>query len=333
MKKVGLIGAGTRTRDYNLPILESMSDRLEVVGVATKSGELREGVNIEAPVFSSITKMVEETKPDALIVSIKSSMVMEVLDEVIESRLPFVIETTDNTTVYSKLSNEKAKAGVLEQWPFLPLEQFKKQLIDSGALGQVISVENDYRTYDYHGAAQLRNYLPGTPPPKLVSIKTLENRYNSEFYVDTNNNQKMPALETLRAKIGFFENGTLLVYKFSDKHKTMPFRNFKSLKVVGSRGSVDGDCLLDKECKITVLNDEGVACDLEIFYRYNEGSISAISCTLPDGRVIEWKNKYGKLSEHQLATAYLLDEMIVKNNLFYSPDSALEDMIISYARG
>jgi hypothetical protein len=333
MKRIGLIGAGTRTKDYNLPILELMSDRLEIVGVTTKSGKLREGVKVDAPVFESITKMIEETKPDALIVSIKSNLVMEVLDEVIESGLPFVIETTDNTTVYSKLSSKEAKAGILEQWPFLPLEQFKKQLINSGALGQILSVENDYRTYDYHGAAQLRNYLPDTPPPKLVSIKTLENRYNSEFYVDANDNQKMPALETLRAKIGFFENGTLLVYKFSDKHKTMPFRNFKSLKIMGSRGSVNGDCLLDKECKISVLDDEGNSHDLEIFYRYNEGFISAISCTLPDGRVIEWENKYGKLSEHQIATAYLFDEMIIKDNLFYSPDSALEDMIISYARG
>jgi len=333
MKRIGLIGAGTRTRDYNLPILESMSDRLEIVGVTTKSGKLREGIDISAPVFKSVTKMIKETKPDTLIISIKSSLVTEVLDEVIESGLPFMIETTDNASVYSKLSNKEAKAGVLEQWPFLPLEQFKKQLIERGVLGQILSVENDYRTYDYHGAAQLRNYLPGSTPAKLVSIKTLENRYNSEFYVDTSNNQKMPALETLRAKIGFFENGTLLVYKFSDKHKTMPFRNFKSLKIVGSRGSVVGDCLLGNECKISALDDEGNSHDLEIFYRYTEGFISAISCTLPDGNVIEWKNNYGKLSEHQIATAYLFDEMIIKDNLFYSPESALEDMVISYARG
>ena len=33
--------------------------------------------------------------------------------------------------------------GVVEQWPFLPMECFKKKLIDSGLLGDVHMVENE----------------------------------------------------------------------------------------------------------------------------------------------------------------------------------------------
>jgi len=330
-KRIGLIGAGNRTKDYNLPILELLSDDLEIVGVTTKSGKLRDGLeSITAPVFSSITTMVEETSPDVLIVSIKSSTVEEVLDEVVSTDVPFLIETTDNYAVYSKLAESGAKASILEQWPFLPLEQFKKAVINSQSspLGQIVSVENDYRTYDYHGAAQLRNYLPGSP--KLISLKALQNNYRSEFYVDKSGQEQMPALERIRAKIGLFENGTMLVYKFSDRHKNMPFRNSKALKVVGSKGSITGDCLLDGGCEISVLDDEGRSHNLEIFYRYTAGHIGAISCTLPSGELIEWENEFGDLSEHQLATAHLLKETLVNENTIYSVDDAVQDMILSY---
>ena len=332
-KRIGLIGAGNRTINYNLPILKLMSDELEIVGVTTKSGTMHRRMDVDAPVFDSITKMVTETKPDVLIVSIKSSKMSEVLDEVIGTSVPFLIETTDNYSIYNKIIESDAKAGVLEQWPFLPMEQFKKKLLDSGALGQVLSVENDYRTYDYHGAAQLRNYVSGEVSPKIISLKSVENNYRSEYYVDKEGEFKMPALEKVKAKVGLFENGTMLIYKFSDRHKNMPFRKFRSLKVAGSKGSIIGDCLLDGGCEISVLDDEGVSHDVEVLYRYRDGHLSAISCTLPDGKVVEWKNKFGDLSEHQLATAHLFQEMLINDNFFYSVDSAMQDMVVSYAGG
>tara|TARA_R110002072_G_scaffold11127_2_gene50659 strand:- start:987 stop:1991 length:1005 start_codon:yes stop_codon:yes gene_type:complete len=332
-KRIGLIGAGNRTINYNLPILKLMSDDLEIVGVTTKSGKLHRRMDVAAPVFTSITKMVAETKPDILIISIKSNTVTEVLDEVISTNVPFVLETTDNYSIYNTISESGAKAGVLEQWPFLPLEQFKKMVLESGVLGQILSVENDYRTYDYHGAAQLRNYLAGETTPKIISLKSVENNYRSEFYVDKEGESKMPALEKIRAKVGLFENGTMLIYKFSDKHKNMPFRKFRSLKVAGSKGSIIGDCLLEGECEISVLDDEGLSHDLKIEQKFKEEIVDTISCVLPDGRTIEWKNKIGELSEHQLATAHLFQEMLINDNMFYSVDNAMQDMVVSYAGG
>tara|TARA_R110000765_G_scaffold413376_1_gene513383 strand:+ start:193 stop:1218 length:1026 start_codon:yes stop_codon:yes gene_type:complete len=331
-KRIGLIGAGNRAKGYNLPILKLLADKAEVVGITTKSGRISEEFEcLNAPVFKSVTAMAKETNPDVLILSIKSYAVLEVLDEVLSTNIPFVLETTDNSAVYSKLESATAPVGVLEQWPFLPLERFKKQVIESGVLGQIISVENDFRTYDYHGSAQVRNYLPGFTPPKIVGLKGFSNIFKSEYYVDKEGDEKIPALERMKVKVGIFENGTLLVYKFSDRHKNMPFRNFKSLKVSGTRGSIIGDCLLEGDYKISVLDDEGTSRDAEIQKEYDGEYIKSISCELPGGQIIEWKNTYGQLSEHQLARAHLFEEMLINENIIYPPESAIQDMIIAYA--
>lgn len=331
-KRIGLIGAGNRAKGYNLPILKLLADKAEVVGIVTKSGRLSEEFEcLNAPVFNSITAMVKETDPEVLVLSIKSYAVLEVLDEVLSVNVPFVLETTDNSAVYSKLEGATVPVGILEQWPFLPLERFKKQIIESGALGQIISVENDFRTYDYHGAAQVRNYLPGQQPPKILGLKGFGNNFRSEYYVDKEGDEKIPTLERMKVKVGIFENGTLLMYKFSDRHKNMPFRNFKSLKVNGTRGSITGDCLLEGECKISVLDDEGTSRDLEIRKEYDGEYIKSVSCVLPTGEIVEWKNEYGQLSEHQLATAYLFEEMLINENITYPVESAIQDMIIAYA--
>ena len=100
MKKIALVGAGNRTKNYNLPILDQMRDKIEIVGVATKSGKLSPDSGLDKiPVFDSITKMVEETKPEAVLVSIKSSALSGILDELLALDLPILLETTDNFEV------------------------------------------------------------------------------------------------------------------------------------------------------------------------------------------------------------------------------------------
>ncbi len=53
--------------------------------------------------------------------------------------------------------------------PFLPLEQFKKRLIDLGVFGEICAVCNDFEIYGYHGVAQ------------PVYVRNVEHGFN-EFY-------------------------------------------------------------------------------------------------------------------------------------------------------
>ena len=332
MRKVALIGAGNRAKNYNLPILKQMLDKVDVVGIATKSGAISKEFEVfNAPAFASITRMVKETSPDIIIVTIKSSVVGSVLNEVLDLNIPFLIETTDDYGVYSKI-RERARVpvGVLEQWPFLPMEQFKKLILSKGLLGEINVVENNFRTYDYHGAAQIRNYLPAKY--KITSLKGFTTTFQTEAYVNKEATRVDRSFERVRIKTGTFENGTLLIYKFSDKHKNMPFRGHNTLNVYGSRGAIISDCLVNGYCDINILDPAtGRSHKLEINKKIDGASVREIFATLPSGEVLTWSTSYKGLSEHQIATAYMFDEMIVNNKFIYGVDDAIQDMVISYS--
>jgi len=334
MKKVALVGAGERTKNYNLPILNQMKDKIEIVGVTTKSGKVTPGCGLDdVPVFSSVTEMTEKTNPDVVIVSIKSSAVSEILDELLVLDTTILFETTDNFEVYSKIEQQAVgKIGILEQWPFLPLEQLKKKALDSGALGRITMVENNFRTYDYHGSAQIRNYL--SAKTNIASLKGVTNIYGSEAFTRSSGEAFGPSTERVRIKTGIFHDGTLLMYKYSDSHKKMPFRGHSTLNVYGTRGSIVAGCLTGECWDMNVLDSEDdTTHNVGVQKEYEGEEIKKLTISLPNdlGDVV-WENKYSGLSEYQLATAYLFEEMLVNENIIYGVDDAIQDMIIAYTQ-
>lgn len=333
MKKVALVGAGNRTINYNLPILKQMQDKIKIVGVTTKSGKVgQESGLTDTPVFNSITTMVKETNPDAVIVSIKSSVVATVLDELLSLDTLVLLETTDDFQVYNKIKNSAtSRVGILEQWPYLPMEQLKKSILEEGFLGRVLVVENNFRTYDYHGSAQVRNYL--STQAKIESLKGFTNTYESEPFVGKDGEFTGASVEGFRIKAGVFDDGTLLIYKYSDKHKKMPFRGHNTLNIHGTMGSIVSGCLSDEYCDINILDEEGVTHNLQVLKKYDDEDIKKLSITIPNSkREIVWENKYNGLSEHQIATGYLFEEMLIKGNIIYSAEDAIQDMIIAYTQ-
>jgi len=334
MKKVALVGAGERTKNYNLPILNQMKDKIEIVGVTTKSGKVTPGCGLDGvPVFSSVTEMTEKTSPDVIVVSIKSSAVSEILDELLVLDTTILLETTDDFEVYSKIEQQAAgKVGILEQWPFLPLEQLKKKALDSGALGRITMVENNFRTYDYHGSAQIRNYL--SAKTNIASLKGITNIYGSEAFINNTGEAVEPSTERVRIKTGIFHDGTLLMYKYSDSHKKMPFRGHSTLNVYGTRGSIVAGCLTGECWDMNVLDSEDdTTHNVGVQKEYEGEEIKKLTISLPNdlGDVV-WENKYNGLSEYQLATAHLFEEMLVNENIIYGVDDAIQDMIIAYTQ-
>ena len=334
MKKVALVGAGERTKNYNLPILNQMKDKIEIVGVTTKSGKVTPGCGLDdVPVFSSVTEMTEKTNPDVVIVSIKSSAVSEILDELLVLDTTILFETTDNFEVYSKIEQQAVgKIGILEQWPFLPLEQLKKKALDSGALGRITMVENNFRTYDYHGSAQIRSYL--SAKTNIASLKGITNIYGSEAFINNTGEAVEPSTERVRIKTGIFHDGTLLMYKYSDSHKKMPFRGHSTLNVYGTRGSIVAGCLTGECWDMNVLDSEDdTTHNVGVQKEYEGEEIKKLTISLPNdlGDVV-WENKYNGLSEYQLATAHLFEEMLVNENIIYGVDDAIQDMIIAYTQ-
>ena len=191
-------------------------------------------------------------------------------------------------------------------------------------------VENNFRTYDYHGAAQIRNYLH--TKYRITNLKGFTAAFETEAHVQKDSTHSPAALERVRVKTGVFENGTLLIYKFSDKHKNMPFRGHNTLNVYGTRGSIVSDCLVSGYCNINILDPStGLSHELKIEKIFDGDTIRELSTTLPSGENLTWQNNYKNLSEHQIGTAHLFEEMLIKGKFIYGVSDTIQDMTISYS--
>lgn len=159
-KRVALVGAGNRAL-YFAPALAYLQDLrlIKVIAVATRSGRVDHTLRdrFSAMEYTSIHKMLEEERPDIVLILIHGNSNSVVLEQVAQSYLgTILIETPVYNCSPSLLV--RGNIGVLENWPYLPLEQLKQQIIGSGILGKLVRVANVRRSICTHGAAKARAY-------------------------------------------------------------------------------------------------------------------------------------------------------------------------------
>ena len=216
------------------------------------------------------------------------------------------------TPVHSEVSIHYTQALIEFQQ-----ECFKKKLIDGGILGKIHLAENDYRTYDYHGVAQLRNYLG--KDSNFVDIKgKTKKQYPLNGSGDT--------WDIIMAEL---DNGTTLLYKYTSLYKRVKVRNFKSIRVYGDKGTIISDCLLDNDIeKFSIIWNDGETYHLDINKIYSP-NLEEINTTLPDGSVIKWENKFKdyELDEHQIAIAQHIDSMI-NGKVLWTVEDGFKDLQI-----
>jgi len=337
MIKIGLIGAGNRCIDYNLPVLKAFEDKAEVCGVLTRSGRIRnKDFKLKAnnvATFSTFEDL-QKTKPDLIWITVPVEQNLPLLVNCLRENIPTLIETpiSFNPQVLLRIRDivgkQQSCLGIIEQWPWLPLEQFKKKIIDSGELGQIIVAENDYRTYDYHGIAQLRRYLPDSP---IQTINIASGGSQVPPHFDLQNNLVKNAQDHWRIITATLQDGSILINKYSSLYKKVPYRISKGLRIYGTRGTVMSGCLVEGgPVKISVLDEEGNTHNLDVQIESAEGIVQTISTTLPNNEKLVWTNEYC-LQEHQTGIAKHLDAMISRvegdhDKVLYSIEDVIRDM-------
>ena len=150
MVKVGIVGAGKRYKSFYSPVLEALNNEIKIVGFVTKSGKVSEELQ-DYPVFSSLKQMCDLQKPDFVLCITPPSVTTSILKEACSLGCNILVETPvgnlrDAREILINIKESGILAGTVEQWPFLPMECFKKKIIDSGILGNIYLAENDYRT-------------------------------------------------------------------------------------------------------------------------------------------------------------------------------------------
>lgn len=228
---------------------------------------------------------------------------------------PIFIETP----VWTKEVVEKAKqknisVAVAEQTPYLPIEEFKNLLLKSKYIGKVSVIQNDFRTFEYHGLAQLRRYIGYDKKPNEVCGMT--HSIDLPEFLD-GNNKSQKHIENWDVGQIRFSSGELAIYNYSSMYTRCGFRIPKSMRIYTDKATISNE---DSKFNVKVLKDKKTH-DINIDVQYDGyGNINKLSCELFDEH-IEWNKKYHLLNDNQEAIEKLLsnfqNHVLGHENLLY----------------
>ena len=238
--KICVLGAGKRIHEMYGPITKTMPN-LEICGfwnrdhhkgdlVAKTWGWKR---------YTDIDLMISENRPDALLVVINSSAIKSVVLSCIKYGIPIIMETPVwDSEIHDASSDAGVKVFVNEQTPFLPCEEFKMTLLNSGLFGQPTVVMNDCRTFEYHGISQLRRYIGFEKQPVEVVGSSVPH-----YPVSYTDNNGMISNQTEGWDFGVikFSSGQTAVYNFSSIYNRAKFRKPRSMRIYCTRGTITND--------------------------------------------------------------------------------------------
>lgn len=167
--KVTLVGTGIRgTSFWGKRLVETFPELLEFVGLCdSNEGRLKyasEYMGVNCKLFSNYEQMIRDTRPDLIIVTTKDSTHHEFIVKGLEMGCDVLTEkplTTDEVKCQQILdaerkSDKKLIVGFNYRWS--PYNTRIKELLSSGEIGQVTSVDFHWYLNTYHGASYFRRW-------------------------------------------------------------------------------------------------------------------------------------------------------------------------------
>jgi len=167
--KIVLVGTGIRgTGFWGKRLVEEYSDILEFVGLCDiNPSRLEYGkkyIGATCPTFTDFEKMVNDTKPELVIVTTKDSTHHEYVIKGLEMGCDVLTEkplTTDETKCQAILDAEKKSdknliVGFNYRWS--PYATKVKELLMKKSIGKLVSVDFHWYLNTYHGASYFRRW-------------------------------------------------------------------------------------------------------------------------------------------------------------------------------
>lgn len=191
--RIALVGTGGRgTSMWGRDILKSYPDYLEFVGLCDKNeGRVETGKRIigtSCPTYTDFEKMMNETKPDVLIVTTMDSTHHQFIIRGMELGADIITEkpmTTDEKKIQAILDAEKRTGKtcrVTFNYRYSPHRAKIWELLRTGEIGDITSVDFHWYLDTSHGADYFRRWhrlvecsgslctqsQPSFRPPELV---------------------------------------------------------------------------------------------------------------------------------------------------------------------
>ena len=168
-KRVALVGTGIRgTTMWGQQLLAGNSDRVEMVGLCDINPKRVEAskklIGIAAPTFTDLDRMLQQVKPDALIVTTKDGTHHQQIIRALNIGCDVITEkpmTVDEEKCQSILDAEKQsrnKITVAFNYRFSARAEKVKELLMANAIGPVTSVDFHWYLDTRHGADYFRRW-------------------------------------------------------------------------------------------------------------------------------------------------------------------------------
>ena len=281
------------------PLLSVSKEKIEVCGfwnrdekkgnlVSEKFGWKR---------YSDLDSMIESCRPEALLIVVNSSSIKQVVLDCMKYKIPIIMETPVwDFEIPNKAKEYGVKVFVNEQTPYLPCEEFKMMLLETGLFGIPTVVMDDCRTFEYHGISQLRRYIGYDKNPIEVVGSTIP--HYPITYEDNNGNIQH---HTEGWEFGTikFNSGQIAVYNFSSVYNRAPFRKPRSMRIYCTRGTISND---DNNFEIHLLTNDGKTEKLIVHVDGPYMNTNKISTTI-QGKTIVWEKEDAlkSLNDQQIA--------------------------------
>lgn len=329
--KICIIGAGKRIHEMYGPMLSSVKD-LNIAGFWNRDEEKGNKVTQKFgwKRFSDLHQMITSTNPDVVLVVVNSSSIKQVVLNLMKYKIPLIMETPVwDQEIPLKAKELGVEVFVNEQTPYLPCEEFKMLLLESGLFGKLIIAMNDCRTFEYHGISQLRRYIGYEKKPVEV-VGTSIPHYPIKF-ADNNGNiqQHTEGWDFGTIK---FDSGQTAVYNFSSIANRAPFRKPRSIRMYCSLGTISND---DNHFDVYRLTTDGITEKIDVIVDGEYMDTKSISAKV-DNKMIEWKKEKDlyHLNDQQIAIRNVLLKNIsaIKNKTEgYTSFSAALDVNLLFA--
>lgn len=168
-KRVALVGTGIRgTTMWGRELAGPFAEYVEMVGLCDinrKRVEVGKKIaGVSCPTFTDFDKMVRETSPDTVIVTTKDSTHDQYIIRALELGCDVITEkpmTTDEKKCQAILDAEKKHAKnitVTFNYRYSALAEKTKEILQSGAIGAVTSVDFHWYLDVQHGADYFRRW-------------------------------------------------------------------------------------------------------------------------------------------------------------------------------
>lgn len=168
-RRVAVIGTGHRgAGTWGKELLANCGEMVDLVGLCDSNSlrlrRAREAIGIDCPIFTDLAAMLAESRPDTLVVCTRDSAHDDHIVAALETGVDVITEKPMATTAAkcARILDAERRTGrrvdVAFNYRFAPTARAVKELLRSGAIGDVVSVDFHWYLDVQHGTDYFRRW-------------------------------------------------------------------------------------------------------------------------------------------------------------------------------